>query len=241
MENASKCWVMFSCAALRGVCWPFQIVRVQAGHHSLCRTLWPDPGAFAVAGNHGERQVKCQRLAKHLAPNLFKNALHTLQVMEVSVIALSCLELGDSVAMSPVDRMRSLSLKLVSLGKIYAGTPRYFPLGKHSYPPIIMLSFPLVRIFQLAVYHFVNSNIISLPPCIIYVSMSLWSRTVGSCWCSRWLLNYPLSATSLFKLVLSAETTFHFLFILGTLHTCTECQMQYTFSSITTKLMSMQC
>uniref|UniRef100_A0A671YB06 Nucleoporin 155 n=1 Tax=Sparus aurata TaxID=8175 RepID=A0A671YB06_SPAAU len=37
-------------------------------------------------------------------------------------------ELGDSVAMSPVDRMRSLSLKLVSLGKIYAGTPRYFPL-----------------------------------------------------------------------------------------------------------------
>uniref|UniRef100_A0AAQ5YIN2 Nuclear pore complex protein Nup155 n=1 Tax=Amphiprion ocellaris TaxID=80972 RepID=A0AAQ5YIN2_AMPOC len=37
-------------------------------------------------------------------------------------------ELGDSVAMSPVDRMRSLNLKLVSLGKIYAGTPRYFPL-----------------------------------------------------------------------------------------------------------------
>lgn len=38
-------------------------------------------------------------------------------------------ELGDSVAMSPADRMRSLNLKLVSLGKIYAGTPRYFPLG----------------------------------------------------------------------------------------------------------------
>ncbi|KAM4634779.1 nuclear pore complex protein Nup155 [Polymixia lowei] len=37
-------------------------------------------------------------------------------------------ELGDSVAMSPADRMRALSLKLVSLGKIYAGTPRYFPL-----------------------------------------------------------------------------------------------------------------
>ncbi|XP_072227693.1 nuclear pore complex protein Nup155 [Leuresthes tenuis] len=37
-------------------------------------------------------------------------------------------ELGDSVAMSPADRMRSLNLKLVSLGKIYAGTPRYFPL-----------------------------------------------------------------------------------------------------------------
>ncbi|XP_051972803.1 nuclear pore complex protein Nup155 [Xyrauchen texanus] len=37
-------------------------------------------------------------------------------------------ELGDSVAMSPTDRMRALSLKLVSLGKVYAGTPRYFPL-----------------------------------------------------------------------------------------------------------------
>lgn len=42
-----------------------------------------------------------------------------------------CLELGDTVAMSPVDRMKSLSLKLVSLGKIYAATPRYFPLGKN--------------------------------------------------------------------------------------------------------------
>ncbi|XP_034048068.1 nuclear pore complex protein Nup155 [Thalassophryne amazonica] len=37
-------------------------------------------------------------------------------------------ELADTIAMSPADRMRSLSLKLVSLGKIYAGTPRYFPL-----------------------------------------------------------------------------------------------------------------
>ncbi|XP_007244856.3 nuclear pore complex protein Nup155 isoform X1 [Astyanax mexicanus] len=37
-------------------------------------------------------------------------------------------ELSDSVVMSPADRMRALSLKLVSLGKLYAGTPRYFPL-----------------------------------------------------------------------------------------------------------------
>ncbi|TRY66457.1 hypothetical protein DNTS_035000 [Danionella cerebrum] len=37
-------------------------------------------------------------------------------------------ELSDSVSMSPTDRMRALSLKLVSLGKLYAGTPRYFPL-----------------------------------------------------------------------------------------------------------------
>uniref|UniRef100_A0A8B9HM25 Nucleoporin 155 n=1 Tax=Astyanax mexicanus TaxID=7994 RepID=A0A8B9HM25_ASTMX len=37
-------------------------------------------------------------------------------------------ELSDSVVMSPADRMRALSLKLVCLGKLYAGTPRYFPL-----------------------------------------------------------------------------------------------------------------
>lgn len=110
------------------------------------------------------------------------------------------------MAMSPADRMRSLRLKLVSLGKIYAGTPRYFPLGKHSYLPAIMFNFPLVRIFQLAVHHFVNSNIIRLPFCIIYVNMSLRSRSVGSCRCSRSLLNYPPVTTGLYKPVTSVET-----------------------------------
>ncbi|XP_030048906.1 nuclear pore complex protein Nup155 [Microcaecilia unicolor] len=37
-------------------------------------------------------------------------------------------ELNDSISMSPADRMQALSLKMVLLGKIYAGTPRYFPL-----------------------------------------------------------------------------------------------------------------
>ncbi|XP_028916522.1 nuclear pore complex protein Nup155 isoform X2 [Ornithorhynchus anatinus] len=37
-------------------------------------------------------------------------------------------ELSDSVSMSPPDRMQALSLKIVLLGKIYAGTPRFFPL-----------------------------------------------------------------------------------------------------------------
>uniref|UniRef100_A0A8B9D8U3 Nucleoporin 155 n=1 Tax=Anser cygnoides TaxID=8845 RepID=A0A8B9D8U3_ANSCY len=37
-------------------------------------------------------------------------------------------ELSDSVSLSPADRMQALSLKMVLLGKIYAGTPRYFPL-----------------------------------------------------------------------------------------------------------------
>ncbi|XP_034956535.1 nuclear pore complex protein Nup155 [Zootoca vivipara] len=36
--------------------------------------------------------------------------------------------LSDSVTMSAPDRMQALSLKMVMLGKIYAGTPRYFPL-----------------------------------------------------------------------------------------------------------------
>ncbi|NXJ15091.1 NU155 protein, partial [Odontophorus gujanensis] len=39
-------------------------------------------------------------------------------------------ELSDSVSLSPPDRMQALSLKMALLGKIYAGTPRYFPLGK---------------------------------------------------------------------------------------------------------------
>uniref|UniRef100_A0A8C0B305 Nucleoporin 155 n=1 Tax=Buteo japonicus TaxID=224669 RepID=A0A8C0B305_9AVES len=37
-------------------------------------------------------------------------------------------ELSDSVSLSPADRMQALSLKMVLLGKMYAGTPRYFPL-----------------------------------------------------------------------------------------------------------------
>ncbi|KFP73285.1 Nuclear pore complex protein Nup155, partial [Acanthisitta chloris] len=37
-------------------------------------------------------------------------------------------ELSDSISLSPADRMQALYLKLALLGKIYAGTPRYFPL-----------------------------------------------------------------------------------------------------------------
>ncbi|XP_010081760.1 PREDICTED: nuclear pore complex protein Nup155, partial [Pterocles gutturalis] len=37
-------------------------------------------------------------------------------------------EVSDSVSLSPTDRMQALSLKMILLGKIYAGTPRYFPL-----------------------------------------------------------------------------------------------------------------
>ncbi|ELW53479.1 Nuclear pore complex protein Nup155 [Tupaia chinensis] len=37
-------------------------------------------------------------------------------------------ELNESVTLSSPDRMNALSLKIVLLGKIYAGTPRFFPL-----------------------------------------------------------------------------------------------------------------
>ncbi|KAB1281214.1 Nuclear pore complex protein Nup155 [Camelus dromedarius] len=39
-------------------------------------------------------------------------------------------ELNESVTLSSPDRMHALSLKIVLLGKIYAGTPRFFPLGE---------------------------------------------------------------------------------------------------------------
>lgn len=45
-------------------------------------------------------------------------------------VLFSLPELSDSVSLSPADRMQALCLKLALLGKAYAGTPRYFPLGK---------------------------------------------------------------------------------------------------------------
>lgn len=58
---------------------------------------------------------------------------HYVNILIWSFLAYPCYffiaELNDSAAMSPADRMRALNLKLISLGKLYAGTPRYFPLG----------------------------------------------------------------------------------------------------------------
>ncbi|CAB1352906.1 unnamed protein product, partial [Coregonus sp. 'balchen'] len=68
------------------------------------------------------RLSECKLAIIHCAGHSDPILVHSLwqEIMET--------ELGDGVAMSPADRMRALSLKLVSLGKIYAGTPRYFPL-----------------------------------------------------------------------------------------------------------------
>lgn len=49
---------------------------------------------------------------------------------QVLCVFFSPPELSDSVSLSPADRMQALCLKLALLGKNYAGTPRYFPLGK---------------------------------------------------------------------------------------------------------------
>ncbi|XP_046901135.1 nuclear pore complex protein Nup155 isoform X1 [Hypomesus transpacificus] len=68
------------------------------------------------------RLSECKLAIIHCAGHSDPILVHSLwqEIMEK--------ELGDSLAMSPADRMRALSLKLVSLGKVYAGTPRYFPL-----------------------------------------------------------------------------------------------------------------
>lgn len=75
-------------------------------------------GEFADHFRLSESKLAIIHCAGHSDPIL----VHSLwqEIMEK--------ELSDSVAMSPADRMRALSLKLVSLGRIYAGTPRYFPL-----------------------------------------------------------------------------------------------------------------
>lgn len=83
--------------------------------------------------------------------------------------------------MSPVDRMKSLSLKLVSLGRIYAATPRYFPLGRNL-PHLVFLSsrlFPLSDPFILLL----NANVISLPRGTAYVGGV-------QCVFSKYALNY---------------------------------------------------
>ncbi|KAM9820794.1 nuclear pore complex protein Nup155 [Neosynchiropus ocellatus] len=65
---------------------------------------------------------ECKLAIIHCAGHSDQILVHSLwqEIMEK--------EMADTLNMSPADRMRSLSLKLVSLGKIYAATPRYFPL-----------------------------------------------------------------------------------------------------------------
>lgn len=53
-------------------------------------------------------------------------------------------ELNESVALSSSDRMHALSLKIVLLGKMYAGTPRFFPLGEQDPPEGAGLGLPFL-------------------------------------------------------------------------------------------------
>ncbi|XP_055087644.1 nuclear pore complex protein Nup155 [Periophthalmus magnuspinnatus] len=75
-------------------------------------------GEFADLYKLSECKLALIHCAGHSDPILVQSLW--LEIMEK--------ELADSVAMSPADRMGSLSLKLISLGRMYAGTPRYFPL-----------------------------------------------------------------------------------------------------------------
>lgn len=75
-------------------------------------------GEFAEHFHLSECKLAIIHCAGHSDPILVHSLWH--EILEK--------ELNDSLAMSAPDRMRALNLKLVSLGKQYAGTPRYFPL-----------------------------------------------------------------------------------------------------------------
>ncbi|KAF1434426.1 hypothetical protein FQV22_0004963, partial [Spheniscus magellanicus] len=77
-------------------------------------------GEFADPFNLSECKLAIIHCASHSDPIL-------VQTLWQEIIEK---ELSDTVSLSPADRMQALSLKMVLLGKIYAGTPRYFPLGK---------------------------------------------------------------------------------------------------------------
>uniref|UniRef100_A0A672ZBR6 Nucleoporin 155 n=1 Tax=Sphaeramia orbicularis TaxID=375764 RepID=A0A672ZBR6_9TELE len=101
----------------------------QYSHHPSVKTVISqlDLELMDITKLYGEfadhfKLSECKLAIIHCAGHSDPILVHSLwqEIMEK--------ELGDTVAMKPIDRMRSLSLKLVSLGKIYAGTPRYFPL-----------------------------------------------------------------------------------------------------------------
>uniref|UniRef100_A0A8C4XEZ7 Nuclear pore complex protein Nup155 n=1 Tax=Erpetoichthys calabaricus TaxID=27687 RepID=A0A8C4XEZ7_ERPCA len=75
-------------------------------------------GEYADLYKLSECKLAIIHCAKHSDPILVQNLWQ--EIIEK--------ELNDSVAMNSADQMRTLNLKLVSLGKIYMGTPRYFPL-----------------------------------------------------------------------------------------------------------------
>ncbi|XP_066568276.1 nuclear pore complex protein Nup155 isoform X2 [Amia ocellicauda] len=116
-----------------------EVVRIQVQiHETLSRQYSQHPsvqGAISqldselmdITKLYGEfadhfRLSECKLAIIHCAGHSDPMLVHTLWQDIIEKV------LSDSVAMSPADRMRALSLKLVSLGKIYAGTPRYFPL-----------------------------------------------------------------------------------------------------------------
>lgn len=89
----------------------------------------PIPSWYTLCGRRSWRKVnemEKKESQQHTDDSFF---LSTRRRANHSPCSFWLSELSDSVAMSPADRMQALSLKLVSLGRLYAGTPRYFPLG----------------------------------------------------------------------------------------------------------------
>ncbi|KAK7895656.1 hypothetical protein WMY93_020981 [Mugilogobius chulae] len=94
---------------------------VKSSSLSWTLSLWTSPsftGSFADHYKLPECKLAIIHCAGHFRPD----------PGSVSVARNHGKELADSVVMSPGDRMGSVSLKLISLGRMYAGTPRYFPL-----------------------------------------------------------------------------------------------------------------
>ncbi|MCI4388036.1 hypothetical protein PGIGA_G00080920 [Pangasianodon gigas] len=106
-----------------------ETLRRQYSHHPSVQAAISqlDSELMDITKLYGEfadhfRLSECKLAIIHCAGHSDPILVHSLwqEIMEK--------ELNDSVAMSPADRMRALNLKLISLGKLYAGTPRYFPL-----------------------------------------------------------------------------------------------------------------
>uniref|UniRef100_A0AAY4CWY0 Nuclear pore complex protein Nup155 n=1 Tax=Denticeps clupeoides TaxID=299321 RepID=A0AAY4CWY0_9TELE len=106
-----------------------ETLKRQYSHHPSAQTAVSqlDCDLMDITKLYGEyadhfKLSECKLAIIHCAGHSNPILVHSLwqEIMEK--------ELNGSVSLSPADRMRALSLKLISLGKLYAGTPRYFPL-----------------------------------------------------------------------------------------------------------------
>ncbi|XP_077354036.1 nuclear pore complex protein Nup155 isoform X2 [Festucalex cinctus] len=104
------------------------LLRQNSSHHSVKNAISQlDMDLMDITKLYGEyadhfKLSECKLAIIHCAGHFDPILVHSLwqEIVEK--------ELADTVARGTADRMRTLNLKLVSLGKLYLGTPRYFPL-----------------------------------------------------------------------------------------------------------------